>query len=178
MSEYILEMRNITKEFPGVKALDQVSFKVKKGEIKALVGENGAGKSTLMNVLSGIYPYGSYTGDIVINDQVCQFKGIEQSEQAGIAIIHQELAMIPLLSIAENVFIGNPAKKRGIIDWIMPRKYNSPSAACWFERRPRYPCQSVGCWQAAAGGNRQGIVQKVSDFDFGRTYCGLEREGQ
>ena len=102
MSDYILETKNITKEFPGVKALDQVSFKVKRGEIKALVGENGAGKSTLMNVLSGVYPHGTYTGDILVNGEVCQFKSIDQSEQAGIAIIHQELALIPLLSIAEN----------------------------------------------------------------------------
>ena len=121
MSDYILETKYITKEFPGVKALDQVSFKVKRGEIKALVGENGAGKSTLMNVLSGVYPHGTYTGDILVNGEVCQFKSIDQSEQAGIAIIHQELALIPLLSIAENVYMGNPARKHGAIDWNMTR---------------------------------------------------------
>ena len=81
MSEYILEMRNITKEFPGVKALNNVSFKVKKGEIKALVGENGAGKSTLMKVLSGVYGYGTYTGDIVLNGEVCQFDDIQSSRK-------------------------------------------------------------------------------------------------
>jgi len=121
MQEYILEMRSITKEFPGVKALDQVSFQVKKGEIKALVGENGAGKSTLMKVLSGVYPHGTYTGDIVMDGQVCQFNSIQQSEEAGIAIIHQELALIPLLSIAENVFMGNPQKTMGFIDWNKTR---------------------------------------------------------
>ena len=108
MSEYILEMRNITKEFPGVKALNNVSFKVKKGEIKALVGENGAGKSTLMKVLSGVYGYGTYTGDIVLNGEVSHFDDIKDSEKAGIAIIHQELALIPQLSICENIFLGHP----------------------------------------------------------------------
>ena len=117
MQEYILEMRSITKEFPGVKALDQVSFQVRPGEIKALVGENGAGKSTLMKVLSGVYPHGTYSGDIVLDGRVCQFSSIHQSEAAGIAIIHQELALIPLLSIAENIFIGNPQKTMGMIDW-------------------------------------------------------------
>lgn len=121
MQEYILEARSITKEFPGVKALDSVSFKVRRGEIKGLVGENGAGKSTLMNILSGVYPYGSYSGEVRVNGEVCVFKGIVQSEQAGIAIIHQELAMIPLLSIAENIFIGSPIKKHGIIDWNSTR---------------------------------------------------------
>ena len=126
MQQNILEMRGITKEFPGVKALDNVTFQVKRGEIKALVGENGAGKSTLMNVLSGIYPYGSYSGDIVVNGEVCRFKGIAQSEAAGIAIIHQELAMIPQLSIAENVFIGKSLSKNGIIDWNKIRAATIP----------------------------------------------------
>ena len=126
MQDNILEMRGITKEFPGVKALDNVTFQVKRGEIKALVGENGAGKSTLMNVLSGIYPYGTYSGDIVVNGEVCRFKGIAQSEAAGIAIIHQELAMIPQLSIAENVFIGKSLSKNGIIDWNKIRAATIP----------------------------------------------------
>ncbi len=126
MQEYILEMREITKEFPGVKALDRVSFQVKKGEIKALVGENGAGKSTLMKVLSGVYPYGSYTGDILVDGKVCQFHSIEQSEAAGIAIIHQELALIPLLSIAENVYLGKPKKTGGLIDWNKTRASTIP----------------------------------------------------
>ena len=121
MQDYILEMRNITKEFPGVKALDNVSFQVRRGEIKALVGENGAGKSTLMNVLSGVYPEGTYTGDLVVDGEICRFKSIQQSEHAGIAIIHQELALIPMLSIAENIFIGNPQMKHGAIDWIQTR---------------------------------------------------------
>ena len=117
MSEYILEMRGITKEFPGIKALDNVNLKVRRGEIHALVGENGAGKSTLMNVLSGVYPYGTYTGDILFEDQLCQFRNIPQSETAGIAIIHQELALIPYLSIAENMFLGNERASHGLVNW-------------------------------------------------------------
>ncbi|MEX1029719.1 MAG: multiple monosaccharide ABC transporter ATP-binding protein [Paenibacillaceae bacterium] len=117
MSESILEMRNITKTFPGVKALENVNIKVNKGTIHALVGENGAGKSTLMKVLSGVYPHGTYTGDILFKGQVCEFKDIKQSEHVGIVIIHQELALIPYLSISENIFLGNEQVKNGIINW-------------------------------------------------------------
>ena len=113
----ILEMRAITKEFPGVKALDQVNLSVAEGEIHALVGENGAGKSTLMKVLSGVYPHGTYTGDIVYDDQIKAFANIRNSEDDGIIIIHQELALVPLLSIAENIFLGNERSNRGVIDW-------------------------------------------------------------
>ena len=102
MSEIELEMRGITKEFPGVKALDNVNLKVRTGEIHALVGENGAGKSTLMKVLSGVYPYGQYEGEIWFEQELCRFKDIRQSEERGIVIIHQELALSPYLSIAEN----------------------------------------------------------------------------
>src|SRR5512138_445086 len=93
----ILEMKNIVKTFPGVKALNNVSFRVAAGEIHCLVGENGAGKSTLMKVLSGVYPFGEYSGQILINGQEQQFRGIPDSEKAGIAIIYQELALIPEL---------------------------------------------------------------------------------
>ena len=117
LSDIILEMRGITKEFPGVKALDNVSFTVKRGSIHALVGENGAGKSTLMNVLSGLYPYGSYSGDIVYEGEVCKFSKIKDSENKGIVIIHQELALIPYMSIGENMFLGNERGKSFAINW-------------------------------------------------------------
>ena len=110
-------MKNITKTFPGVKALDNVNLKVEEGEIHALVGENGAGKSTLMNVLSGIYPYGTYEGDIIYNGEVCKFNKIKDSEEKGIVIIHQELALIPYMSIGENMFLGNERGKAAAIDW-------------------------------------------------------------
>ena len=117
MSDIILEMKNITKEFPGVKALDDVNLVVKRGTIHALVGENGAGKSTLMKVLSGIYPYGSYTGDILYNGEECRFTKIKDSEGKGIVIIHQELALIPYMTIGENMFLGNERGKAFAIDW-------------------------------------------------------------
>jgi putative multiple sugar transport system ATP-binding protein len=110
-------MRSITKEFPGVKALSDVSISVRDGEIHAICGENGAGKSTLMKVLSGVYPYGTYAGQIVYQGQEVRFSGIKQSEEAGIVIIHQELALIPELSITENLFLGSEIGKRGVIDW-------------------------------------------------------------
>ncbi|MBN2880187.1 MAG: sugar ABC transporter ATP-binding protein [Clostridia bacterium] len=117
MAQHILEMKNITKIFPGVIALDKVNLQVEEGEIHALVGENGAGKSTLMNVLSGIYPFGDYEGDILYKGEICRFKNIRESEQKGIAIIHQELALSPYMTIAENIFIGNERQKNGVIDW-------------------------------------------------------------
>ncbi len=117
MANILLEMRNITKTFPGVKALDNVNFKVEEGEIHALVGENGAGKSTLMNVLSGIYPYGTYEGDIVYNGKVCQFHNIKDSEKLGIVIIHQELALVPEMTIGENMYLGNERGHKFAIDW-------------------------------------------------------------
>src|SRR5690554_6377648 len=117
MAKTLLEMRSITKEFPGVKALDNVSIAVQEGEIHGIVGENGAGKSTLMNVLSGVYPYGSYTGEIYYDGQECRFQSIKDSEHLGIVIIHQELALVPYLSIGENMFLGNEQQHNGVIDW-------------------------------------------------------------
>ncbi|QJP16255.1 sugar ABC transporter ATP-binding protein [Starkeya sp. ORNL1] len=112
----ILEMQGISKNFTGVKALSDVNFTVEAGEIHALVGENGAGKSTLMKVLSGVYPHGSYEGAILYDGEERRFRDINDSEALGIIIIHQELALIPLLSIAENIFIANPPSRFGIID--------------------------------------------------------------
>lgn len=117
MASTILEMRDITKTFPGVKALSNVNLSVEDGEIHAIVGENGAGKSTLMKVLSGVYPAGTYDGTIAYRGQECHFRGIHDSERVGIVIIHQELALVPMLSIAENIFLGNEQASNGIIDW-------------------------------------------------------------
>ena len=116
-SDHILEMRGITKRFPGVLALSDVNLSVRRGEIHAICGENGAGKSTLMKVLSGVYPHGSYDGDIVFEGRTAEFKSTRDSEHVGIVIIHQELALSPFLSIAENIFLGNERAARGVIDW-------------------------------------------------------------
>ncbi|NLE72597.1 MAG: sugar ABC transporter ATP-binding protein [Actinomycetales bacterium] len=117
VADTILEMRSITKTFPGVVALKDVSIDVRPGEIHAICGENGAGKSTLMKVLSGVYPHGTYEGEIIFEGKPVEFRGIRDSEHHGIAIIHQELALSPYLSIAENIFLGNERASRGIIDW-------------------------------------------------------------
>ena len=118
MDDHILQMRSITKTFPGVKALENVNLAVRRGEIHAICGENGAGKSTLMKVLSGVYPTGSYEGEIVFDGQPVTFNGIRDSEHVGIVIIHQELALVPYLSVAENIFLGNERRGRGgLIDW-------------------------------------------------------------
>ncbi|MTE23886.1 multiple monosaccharide ABC transporter ATP-binding protein [Microbacterium sp. ZXX196] len=117
MSEVILEMRGITKDFPGVKVLKGVDLEVERGAIHAICGENGAGKSTLMKVLSGVYPHGTYGGDIRFDNETVQFGSIRDSERIGIVIIHQELALVPDLSIAENIFLGNERRTRGLVDW-------------------------------------------------------------
>jgi len=117
MTTPILEMRNITKTFPGVKALNNVSFQVAEGEIHCLVGENGAGKSTLMKVLSGVYPHGDYAGDILFGGQVQKFRSIRDSEHAGIAIIYQELALVPEMTVYENIFLGNEISSGPLINW-------------------------------------------------------------
>ncbi|MFJ8207649.1 multiple monosaccharide ABC transporter ATP-binding protein [Streptomyces sp. NPDC096033] len=117
MARPVLEMRSISKTFPGVKALSEVNLTVAAGEVHAVCGENGAGKSTLMKVLSGVYPHGGYEGEIYFEGTLCRFRDIRASEQRGIVIIHQELALVPYLSIAENIFLGNEHATRGVIDW-------------------------------------------------------------
>ncbi|MEU0601612.1 multiple monosaccharide ABC transporter ATP-binding protein, partial [Streptomyces sp. NPDC006393] len=117
MAGPVLEMRSIVKTFPGVKALSDVSLSVRAGEVHAICGENGAGKSTLMKVLSGVHPHGSYEGEILFEGEPCRFKDINASEKRGIVIIHQELALVPYLSIAENMFLGNEHASRGLINW-------------------------------------------------------------
>ena len=144
----LLEMRGIRKTFPGVVALDHVNLKVRAGEIHALVGENGAGKSTLMKVLSGVYPHGSYEGSIVFDGQERRFGGIADSEAAGVIIIHQELALVPLLSVAENVFLGNEQARRGVIDEVAAyRKTQELLAKVGLKASPRTLVTHLGVGQ-------------------------------
>ncbi len=141
----VLEMRHITKEFPGVRALDDVSLTVRRGEIHAICGENGAGKSTLMKVLSGVHPHGTYSGDILYDGDVVTFSGIRASEKAGIVIIHQELALIPELSIAENIFLGNETTSRGAIDWVATnRRAIQLLAHVGLREDPETPVKNIG----------------------------------
>lgn len=121
MDDYILETKGIVKRFGSVTALKHIDLKVRRGEIHVLCGENGAGKSTLMNIISGVYPKGSYEGSFYYNGEECSFSGIKDSEEKNIAIIHQQLALIPPLSIAENIFVGNEKGKKGLIDWTETR---------------------------------------------------------
>ena len=145
-SNSILEMKNITKTFPGVKALDDVTLKVARGEIHAICGENGAGKSTLMKVLSGVYPFGTYSGEIVYENEVKKFSNITDSEEEGIVIIHQELALSPYLSIAENIFLGNEIKNRfGLINWNKTyQEASSLMARVGLKEDPNLPIKDVG----------------------------------
>ena len=113
----LLEMKNIVKEFPGVRALDGVSFTLEEGEFHALVGENGAGKSTLMKVLSGVYPHGTYEGEILVNAETRTFSGVRDSEHAGIAIVFQELSLVKELTVAENIFLGREPARLGVVNW-------------------------------------------------------------
>jgi putative multiple sugar transport system ATP-binding protein len=117
MAEPVLEMRSIGKTFPGVTALSDVTLTVRQGEVHAICGENGAGKSTLMKILSGVHPHGSYEGEVLFEGEVCRFRDIRASERRGVVIIHQELALVPYLSIAENIFLGNEHARRGFVDW-------------------------------------------------------------
>ena len=145
MAEALLEMRGITKTFPGVKALNNVNLTVQEGEIHAIVGENGAGKSTLMNVLSGIYPYGSYEGEIVYEGQECRFLNIKDSERLGIVIIHQELALVPYLSIGENMFLGNEQTGFGGINWDLTyQKASEHMLEVGLEENPRTLIKDIG----------------------------------
>ena len=143
--DVILEMRHITKTFPGVKALDDVTMTVRRGEVHAICGENGAGKSTLMKVLSGVWPHGSYAGEILFEGQPVTFRDIRASEQAGIVIIHQELALIPELSIAENIFLGNETTRRGAIDWVATNnRAKELMARVGLAEDPETPIKQIG----------------------------------
>ncbi len=145
----ILEMRGITKEFPGVKALDNVNMAVRRGEIRALVGENGAGKSTLMKVLSGVYPHGSYQGEILYDGRPVANRSIRDSEEQGIVIIHQELALVPQMSIAENIFLGNEIATRGIIDRRETNRRTAELLARWACAKARKPRSAAWAWASS-----------------------------
>jgi putative multiple sugar transport system ATP-binding protein len=145
MNTPILQMRGITKTFPGVKALQDVTLDVNRGEVHAICGENGAGKSTLMKVLSGVYPHSSFEGDILFENEPCDFSSISDSEKRGIVIIHQELALSPFLSIAENIYLGNEQARNGWVDW---RKTNLEAskllARVGLSENPVTPVQHIG----------------------------------
>ena len=141
----ILQMTGISMEFPGVKALAEVTLTVKRGEIHAICGENGAGKSTLMKILSGVHPAGSYTGEIHYDGRLCDFRTIRDSEERGIVIIHQELALVPFLSITENIFLGNERARLGVIDWPeAERDASGLLARVGLEEHPRTRIVDIG----------------------------------
>ena len=144
----LLAMRSITKEFPGVKALDGVTMNVRRGDIHAICGENGAGKSTLMKVLSGVYPHGTYDGDIELEGEVMHFGGIKASEERGVVIIHQELALIPELSVTENLFLGSEVTSGLLIDWQAARlKALDLLARVGLDLDPDTPIKTLGVGQ-------------------------------
>ncbi|GMA35350.1 hypothetical protein GCM10025876_15540 [Demequina litorisediminis] len=161
MAGNILEMRGISKEFPGVKALSDVELHVSEGEIHAICGENGAGKSTLMKVLSGVYPHGTYTGEIVYDGEEAQFGSINDSEAAGIVIIHQELALVPHLTVAENIFLGNETKNRlGLIDWNRANQQAAElMAQVGLHENPVTPVGRLGVGKQQAHRDREGTVE-------------------
>ena len=175
----ILEMRGISKSFPGVKALRDVNLTVEAGEIHAICGENGAGKSTLMKVLSGVYPHGSYEGEIVYQGEERQFAAISDSEHLGIIIIHQELALVPLLSIAENIFLGNEPATIGVIDWDDAfRRTRELLAKVGLKEIAEHADHQSRRRQAAAGRDRQGAGQEGQAADPGRADREPQRERQ
>ncbi|NNM47954.1 multiple monosaccharide ABC transporter ATP-binding protein [Knoellia koreensis] len=138
-------MNGISKTFPGVKALSDVTLAVRRGDVHAICGENGAGKSTLMKVLSGVHPHGSYEGEILFEGAPVEFRSIRDSEHAGIVIIHQELALIPELSIAENIFLGNEETRRGAIDWVATNnRARELLARVGLSEEPETPIKNIG----------------------------------
>lgn len=144
----LLEMRSIVKEFPGVRALDGVSFTLEAGEFHSLVGENGAGKSTLMKVLSGVYPSGAYQGDILIEDRPQQFRNVRDSENAGVAIIFQELSLVKELTVGENIFLGQAPATLGVIDWsALYHRASKLLKDLNLQIDPRVPVGSLGIGQ-------------------------------
>ena len=143
-----LEMSNITKTFPGVRALDGVTFDLHKGEIHALVGENGAGKSTLMKVLGGVYPHPQYGGEILIEGQEQKYSGVRDAEKAGIAVIYQELSLVKEMSVGENIFSGREPRKFGVIRWEeLYRRAQQLLDDLHLEIDPHTPIRNLGIGQ-------------------------------
>ena len=162
----MLDMRGVSKSFAGVQALRDVNFTVEAGQIHALVGENGAGKSTLMKVLSGVYPHGSYEGTIVFDGEERRFRDINDSEALGIIIIHQELALIPLMSIAENIFLSHPPARFGIIDRNAVNRRTQELR--WSARTARHADHRSWRRKAAACRDCQGALKAGAPVDPGR----------
>src|SRR5687767_5917121 len=148
MKTPILEMKNINKEFPGVKALNNVSFRVAQGEIHCLVGENGAGKSTLMKVLSGVYPHPEYGGEILIDGQTRRFTSIRQAEEAGIAVVYQELSLVKDMNVGENIFLGREPRRFGFVNWEeLYRRARKLLSDLHLAIDPRMPVRNLGIGQ-------------------------------
>src|SRR5213080_418795 len=148
MTNSLLEMKEITKSFPGVKALDGVSFDLNKGEIHALVGENGAGKSTLIKILAGVYPHPQYGGEIVLDGTERRFAGVRDSENAGIAVIYQALSLVKELSVAENIFLGREPRRFGVINWeTLYSRAQKLLSDLHLEIDPRTPLVNLGMGQ-------------------------------
>ena len=172
-------MRGITKTFPGVKALSDVNLTVRAGEIHAICGENGAGKSTLMKVLSGVHPHGSYEGEILFEGEPCAFKDIRASEQRGIVIIHQELALVPYLSIAENIFLGNEHASRGVISWNETLRHaDALLKRVGLPDKPQTRVADIGVGKQQLVEIAKALVQGGEAAHPGRADRGAQRRGQ
>lgn len=145
----LLELKNITKDFPGVRALDGVSLDLQKGEVHALCGENGAGKSTLIKILCGYYPWGSFGGEILLENQPLRLKSLKDSEERGIALIAQELALVPEMSVAENMLLGRWPLKNGLIQWDEVRKKRKKPFKKWGWTCPWTPRFGNWAWASS-----------------------------
>jgi D-xylose transport system ATP-binding protein len=155
----VLELRSITKHFPGVKALDGVSFDLRAGEVHALCGENGAGKSTLIKVLCGYYPAGTYGGEVLLDGKVAAFRGLRDSEEHGIALIAQELALVPALSVAENLLLGREPARGGLIRWDVVREQAKRGLALvGLDVDPDRPVSELGIWQQQMIENAKALI--------------------
>lgn len=173
----ILEMRGIVKEFPGVRALDDVTMTVRRGDIHSICGENGAGKSTLMKVLSGVWPSGTYEGEIFFDGGLVEFSNIKASEHAGIVIIHQELALIPELSVTENVFLGSEIINRGLIDWDEQRKVTRDLLArVGLAIDPNTPIKNLGVGQQQLVEIAKALAKDVKLLIFDEPTSALNEE--